>query len=217
MQNRSTKELKTEFRDTLRMLDITATWASSRRARLVKQTWTNKQSAPPKQAQRQKSCDYFNRYWKSIWWSLACLFGKSLNFRNRWNMSQSNKGRVKQTCSPRYIKYWPTEITSSKIGSKTKVLSLLSYVINKCSNSYLQPLHKSKGEREEIWGRKKPNYSICRRVALFLKDPIESTRKFLDLINTYARIQFPEIIFAFRDWTLSTKSVLCREVSEDCI
>lgn len=48
---------------------------------------------------------------------------------------------------------------------------------------------------------KKKNQTIlfADAMALSLKDPIESTRKFLDLINIYVKIQFSGNIFAFKE------------------
>ena len=108
---------------------------------------------------------------------------------HRGNLPQHNKGHVQQTHSKHHSQWWKTESISSKIRNKTRIATLATFIQHSFGSTSHRFQRRKKVKGIQI-GKKEVKLSLfADDMILHIKNPKDATRKLLELINEFGKVE----------------------------
>ena len=108
--------------------------------------------------------------------------------RNRRNIPQHNKSYIWQTHSKYYPQWWKIESTSPKLRNKTRVPTLTSTIQQNFGSVGHTNQRRWRNKRNPDWKRRSKTL-FADDMILYIENPKDSTRKLLELINEYSKVE----------------------------
>ena len=110
--------------------------------------------------------------------------------RNRRNIPQHNKSYIWQTHSKHYPQWWNIESISLKVRNKTRVPTFTTTIQHSSGSFGHNNQCRKRNKRNPNWKRRSKTLTVCRWqiVTLYIKNPKDSARKLLELINEYSNV-----------------------------
>jgi len=99
-----------------------------------------------------------------------------------------NKRYIWQTHSNHYPQWWSTENISPKVRNKTRVPTLTTTIQHSFGSFDHSNQSRKRNKRNPDWKRRSNTLTVCRWHDPLHRNPKDSTRELLELINEYSTV-----------------------------